>query len=438
MSTTVGIMTLGCKVNQYESEALAEAFSRIGFVPSDPSGRCDIYVINTCTVTAESDRKCRQMIRRAASRNPDALLFVTGCLSQVDPDGVASLPNVVCVCGSRNKLRAVEAARELIESGKRPDRAVVEVPDNTSVGFEPMCISHFPRTRAYIKIEDGCESHCAYCIIPRARGRICSKPSRQVLAEIEALLGSGCREAVLTGIETASYGLDLENYRLADLLEDIDRLAAGHMRIRLGSLDPSLIKPEFVRRIAGLSSVAPHFHLSMQSGCDRTLARMKRKYNTDMAKNGVRLLREAMPDVQFTSDFICGFPGETDSDFRKTAAFIDEIGFLDSHIFTYSPRRDTVAASLPDRVPVELGRARTAELIALQRRVTERVLGSVVGREYEVLFETDADGISRGHTASFIEVQAASPTELHATLRRVRIVGHENGIAEGKVISNKQ
>ncbi len=148
MSTTVGIMTLGCKVNQYESEALSEAFSRVGFVPSDPAGRCDIYVINTCTVTAESDRKCRQMIRRAASRNPDAMLFVTGCLSQVDPDGVSSLPNVVYVCGSRNKLRAVEVARELVRSGKRPDRAVVEVPDNASVGFEPMCISQFPRTRA--------------------------------------------------------------------------------------------------------------------------------------------------------------------------------------------------------------------------------------------------------------------------------------------------
>ncbi len=258
------------------------------------------------------------------------------------------------------------------------------------------------------------------------------------MAELETLIDGGCREAVLTGIETASYGLDLENYRLADLLEDVDRIAAGRMRIRLGSLDPSLIKPAFVERIAGLSSVAPHFHLSMQSGCDRTLARMKRKYNTDMARAGVRLLREAMPDVQFTSDFICGFPGETDADFRKTAEFIDGIGFLNSHIFTYSPRRDTVAAALPDRVPVELGRARTAELIALQRRVTERVLGSAVGREYEVLFETDADGVSRGHTASFIEVEVKSTSELHATLRPVRIVGHGDGVAEGKVIkSNK-
>ncbi len=431
---TVGILTLGCKVNQYESEALAEAFSRIGFLPSDPSGRCDLYVINTCTVTAESDRKCRQMIRRAAAHNPDAPLFVTGCLSQVDPESVAALPNVVFVSGSRNKLRVVEVAQKLVESGERPEHAIIEVGDNTSVGFEPMCISHFPRTRAYIKIEDGCESHCAYCIIPRARGRICSKPAREVLAEIETLIDSGCREAVLTGIETASYGLDLENYRLADLLADIDRLAAGQMRIRLGSLDPSLIRPAFVDRIAGLSSVAPHFHLSMQSGCDRTLARMKRKYNTDMARAGIKLLREALPEVQFTSDFICGFPGETDADHRATAEFIDEIGFLNSHIFTYSPRRDTVAAALPDRVPVELGRARTAELIALQSRVTERVLDSVVGREYEVLFETDSDGVSRGHTASFIEVEVESQTELHATLRRVRIAGQHGGISRGELI----
>ncbi len=434
MSTTVGIMTLGCKVNQYESEALSEAFSRIGFLPSDPAGRCDIYVINTCTVTAESDRKCRQMIRRAASHNPDALIFVTGCLSQVDPDGVAALPNVVFVSGSRNKLSVIDAARDILDSGRRPERAVIDVPDNSSCGFEPMCISHFPRTRAYIKIEDGCESHCSYCIIPRARGPICSKPPREVLSEIEALIDAGCREAVLTGIETASYGLDLDSYRLADLLFDIDRIAAGHMRIRLGSLDPSLIKPAFVDRIASLSSVAPHFHLSMQSGCDRTLFRMKRKYNTDMAKSGVKLLRNAMPDVQLTSDFICGFPGETDDDFRATADFIEELGFLNSHIFTYSPRRDTVAAALPGRVPVELGRARTSELIALQRRVTERVLDSVIGREYEVLFETDGGGIGRGHTASFIEVEVESDDELHATLRRVRIIGRRGGVAIGKIL----
>ncbi len=434
MRTTVGILTLGCKVNQYESEALAEAFSRAGFLPSDPSRACDLYVVNTCTVIAESDRKCRQMIRRVASKNSSAPILVTGCLSQVDPEGVAALPGVAFVGGSRNKLRVVEFAKELARSGERRQRAVIEVGDNTAVGFEPMCISHFPRTRAYIKIEDGCESHCAYCIIPRARGRICSKPAREVLSELETLMDGGCREAVLTGIETASYGLDLENYRLADLLCEVDRIAAGRMRIRLGSLDPSLIKPDFVDRIAGLSSLAPHFHLSMQSGCDRTLARMKRKYNTDMARRGVAWLRDALPEVQLTSDFICGFPGETDDDFRTTAAFIEEIGFLSSHIFTYSPRSGTVAASLPDRVPVELGRARTAELIALQGRLTDSLLDSLVGREYEVLFETDANGASRGHTASFIEVEVASDAELHATLGRVRIVGRKNGVALGELI----
>lgn len=432
MSATVGILTLGCKVNQYESEALAEEFAREGFAVKDPSEVCDVYVINTCTVTAESDRKSRQTVRRAIAQNPNAAVLVTGCLSQVDPRGVAAINGVHFVGGSRNKMSVVSAARELLE--KRPDRAVVEVGDNSSVGFEKMCITKFPRTRAYVKIEDGCESHCAYCIIPRARGPICSKPPHEVLSEIKALLDAGCREAVLTGIETASYGLDLDSYRLADLLCDIDQLVGERMRIRLGSLDPSLIKRAFVERIARLSSVAPHFHLSMQSGCDATLARMKRKYNTKMAREAVALLREALPDVQLTSDFICGFPGETEEDFLETAAFIDEIGFLDSHSFTYSRRAETVAATLPNQVPTDVARARTKALIERQRRITERILDGQLGREYDVLFETEENGVFKGHTPSFIEVEVSSDTDLRATVARVRITGHKNGIALGELL----
>lgn len=432
MSATVGILTLGCKVNQYESEALAEEFAREGFAVKDPSEVCDDYVINTCTVTAESDRKSRQTVRRAIAQNPNAAVLVTGCLSQVDPRGVAAINGVHFVGGSRNKMSVVSAARELLE--KRPDRAVVEVGDNSSVGFEKMCITKFPRTRAYVKIEDGCESHCAYCIIPRARGPICSKPPHEVLSEIKALLDAGCREAVLTGIETASYGLDLDSYRLADLLCDIDQLVGERMRIRLGSLDPSLIKRAFVERIARLSSVAPHFHLSMQSGCDATLARMKRKYNTKMAREAVALLREALPDVQLTSDFICGFPGETEEDFLETAAFIDEIGFLDSHSFTYSRRAETVAATLPNQVPTDVARARTKALIERQRRITERILDGQLGREYDVLFETEENGVFKGHTPSFIEVEVRSDTDLRATVARVRITGHKNGIALGELL----
>ena len=432
VSATVGILTLGCKVNQYESEALAEEFAREGFTVNDPSEICDVYVINTCTVTAESDRKSRQMIRRAIAQNPNAAVLVTGCLSQVDPRGVAAIGGVHFVCGSRNKLRVVSAARKLLE--RRPERAVVEVGENSANGFEKMCITHFPRTRAYVKIEDGCESHCAYCIIPRARGPICSKPPQEVLSEIKTLLDAGCREAVLTGIETASYGLDLESYRLADLLCDIDRLVGDKMRIRLGSLDPSVIKRPFVERIAPLRSVAPHFHLSMQSGCDATLARMKRKYNTKMAREAVALLREAMPDVQLTSDFICGFPGETEADFLETAAFVDEIGFLDSHSFTYSRRAETVAASLPDQVPTDVARARTKELIKRQKSISERILDGQIGREYDVLFETEEKGEFKGHTPSFIEVSVSSKEDLRATVRRVRITGHKNGVALGILI----
>ena len=279
MPFTVGIYTLGCKVNQYESEAIAEGLEKENFTLCDPSLPCDLYIINTCTVTAESDRKSRQFIRRALSLNENAKIIVTGCLAQVDPAQVAKIKGVNYICGSRNKMSVINAAKELFELGKT--ESVINVIPTNELGFECMTIKKFPRTRAYIKIEDGCESHCTYCIIPKARGKICSKAPRDVLCEIESLAIAGVREVVLTGIETASYGIDLENYRLSDLLKDADSIANGKMRIRLGSLDPSLIRPKFVEKIAHLSSLAPHFHLSMQSGSDRILAKMKRKYNAD-------------------------------------------------------------------------------------------------------------------------------------------------------------
>lgn len=433
MSYTLGIYTLGCKVNQYESEAIAEKASKMGFIIGDPSSFCDVYIINTCTVTAESDRKSRQFIRRALSQNPDAAVIVTGCFSQVAPDQVAAIDGVDFVLGSRDKMKTVDAALTLVGKSK-PTKATIAVRPTSEYGFEEMEIEHFPRTRAYIKIEDGCESHCTYCIIPEARGKICSKPRNTVLAEIEKLAVGGCPEVVLTGIETASYGIDLDNYRLAELLRDVDSIAKGKMRIRLGSLDPSLIKPSFVEKIAPLSSLAPHFHLSMQSGCDRILALMKRKYNTAMASEGIRLLREAMPDVQFTTDLITAFPGETDEDFKITCDFCEKTEFLNAHIFTYSKRAGTPAAKMKDQVPGNIGKERTNTLIALQSKITDRVLERQIGRVYDVLFETFADGFAVGHTPSFIEIKVKTDCDLHGRFAKVKIDNYENGIATGKLI----
>ena len=429
---TVGIYTLGCKVNQYESEAIAERFEQEGFSILPPTSACDVYVINTCTVTAESDRKARQFIRRAIKQSPETFILVTGCMSQIQPTQVASILGVDYICGNSNKLSVVDAALRLIQTGKKADAPEICVDAPDASGFEPMKITKFDRTRAYIKIEDGCESHCTYCTIPKARGSIRSKPAKEVLDEVRRLTESGCREVVLTGIETASYGRDLGNYGLADLLEEIDRIP-NIGRVRLGSLDPSLIKPSFVERIAKLKSLTPHFHLSMQSGSDNVLANMKRKYNTRMALLGMSLLRSAIPSVQFTTDMIVGFPQETDEDFERTKQFIKEARFLMIHIFPYSKRSGTPAAIMSGQVPEPIKHERAASLAELQKEIRQDILNRLTGSKKEVLFETFKNGIAYGHTPDFIEIQCKSNRPLHAETHTVTICGNDGSICIGHI-----
>lgn len=434
MEYTLGIYTLGCKVNQYESEAIAEAAENAGFTICDPSERCDVYIINTCTVTGESDRKSRQFIRRAISENASATVIVTGCLTQVSADSVASIEGVDYICGCRDKLRTVDAALRLVGREKLP-HPIIEVDDLTGAGFENMSIKSFPRTRAYIKIEDGCESNCTYCIIPRARGSIRSKPAKDVLCEVTRLKESGCREVVLTGIETAAYGREFgDGYRLAELLSDVDEIAGADMRIRLGSLDPSLFRKDFVTKIAHLGSIAPHFHLSMQSGSSSVLARMKRRYNADMALEGIELLKTAIPDVQLTCDIIVGFPGETEDEFSDTLDFMKKVGFLDAHIFSYSRREGTPAASMEGQVPPEIKHERSARLISAQREITYGILDGMIGKTLPVLFEARNGELFTGHTASFVEVGVKCSEDLHATLADVRITGRQGGICLGELV----
>ena len=434
MEYTLGIYTLGCKVNQYESEAIAEAAENAGFTICDPSERCDVYIINTCTVTGESDRKSRQFIRRAISENASATVIVTGCLTQVSADSVASIEGVDYICGCRDKLRTVDAALRLVGREKLP-HPIIEVDDLTGAGFENMSIKSFPRTRAYIKIEDGCESNCTYCIIPRARGSIRSKPAKDVLCEVARLKESGCREVVLTGIETAAYGREFgDGYRLAELLSDVDEIAGADMRIRLGSLDPSLFRKDFVTKIAHLGSIAPHFHLSMQSGSSSVLARMKRRYNADMALEGIELLKTAIPDVQLTCDIIVGFPGETEDEFSDTLDFMKKVGFLDAHIFSYSRREGTPAASMEGQVPPDIKHERSARLISAQREITYGILDGMIGKTLPVLFEARNGELFTGHTASFVEVGVKCSEDLHATLADVRITGRQGGICLGELV----
>lgn len=431
---TVGIFTLGCKVNQYESEAIGELLETRGYCVVPADGVCDVYIVNTCTVTAESDRKARQIIRRAVAKNPSAFVLVTGCLSQTAPESIARLGGVDFIGGNADKCAIVDAVDRLVRAGQKNQNADVCVRSLDGAPFECMNITKFDRTRAYIKIEDGCESHCTYCIIPKARGSIRSKAPEDVIHEVKALTENGCREVVLTGIETASYGRDLENGSLADLLREIDAIP-GIGRVRLGSLDPSLIKQDFVDRIAPLRSLAPHFHLSMQSGSDRTLNRMKRKYNAAMAMENIKRLRRALPNVMLTTDMIVGFPGETEEDFEETLKFAKEAKFLMIHVFPFSGRAGTPAATMSDQIPMEIRRKRAAILSELETSIRREILEREIRENpnCEVLFEEYKNGFAYGHTANFIEVRARADRDLRAEVHAVHLIDTDGNVVNAEL-----
>lgn len=441
---SAGILTLGCKVNQYESEAIAERLRARGFeVVTLGTGAersvCGGYLVNTCTVTAEADRKSRQMIRRLHALNPAAPIVVTGCTAQTSPDALAKIEGVAAVIGNAEKLRAADLLADLV-TGLSPalPAPLVDVPPLEAVRFEPMCLASFPRTRVYIKIEDGCENRCAYCAIPGARGPVRSKSPDDVLTEVRGFCAAGCPEIVLTGIETASYGRDFGERSaeaLADLLTRVDAVC-GPCRIRLGSIDPSLFRQPFVDAIAPLSSLAPHFHISLQSGCSRTLAAMRRKYNADQARAAMERLRAALPDVQFTTDVIVGFPGETDEDFAETEAFMREAGFLRAHIFPYSRRRGTPADRMPGQVPEEVKRARAAALARIDRESRRAILSAAVERAepLTVLFESFDGTFATGHTPNFMEIKVPSPVSLHGQTRAVRPCSTDGETVTGVLI----
>ena len=466
---TVGLYTLGCKVSQYETEAIAEEFVRQGFTVCDFDSVCQVYVINTCTVTAESDRKCRQIIRRAARKNPDGIILVCGCYSQRSPEKVAELEGVSAVIGSGNKLGLVAVAKRLLsglpafeedsalpEAGCQADGGSekegetsspkvifshggrARVTDIYSEPFEDMKITSAPRTRVYVKIEDGCECRCSYCAIPSARGRVRSKPREAVLEEVSDLARSGVREIVLTGIETGSYGADFgTGYGLAELLCELDSTGLVP-RIRLGSLAPELVGEKFCEKVKGLASLAPHFHISLQSGSDNVLRRMRRRYTRAMALENIRRLKAAIPNAQFTTDLMVGFPGESEADFLETVSLVREIGFLDCHVFAYSRRRGTQADLFADQISEDVKRRRSEELISVCRSVRDSVLDRAVesGEALSCILETERDGVWSGHSDSFIEVcvPCDSGAELHGEIRRVLPVSHKNGVIIGKII----
>lgn len=426
---TVGLCTLGCKVSQYETEAIAEDFERRGFSRRPFEEPCDVYVINTCTVTAEADRKSRQFIRRARRMNPHALIFVTGCYAQTSPAEVGAIGGVTCVVGTYGKMEiAARAEALLLAPPCSVIHAEIAVTDVDVAPFEPMCVTASPRTRAYVKIEDGCECRCTYCAIPGARGRVRSKPPADVLTEVERLALGGTREVVLTGIETASYGADLDGYCLIDLLEMLEARQLVD-RIRLGSLSPELMTAPFCERLGRLRTVTPHFHLSMQSGSDAILRGMKRRYNASQALAALARVRAAIPQVQFTTDMMVGFPGEGEREFTETMDFVRAARFLTMHVFTYSRRKNTPAASYPHQVS-EMNKAdRSRRLIALGYEIRDEILARIVRESppLRLLLETQEGGIWRGHTDAFLEAEVPLTGARQGDLVMVRPVTAQEG-----------
>lgn len=431
---SVGILPLGCKVSQYECEAIGESFEREGFVLRPFSEVCDVYIINTCTVTAESDHKSRKAIRRAIKKNPEALVMVSGCYSQTSPSEVAKIEGVGAVIGNHDKMSLSRIARDIL-CGKQT-KPYISTTNIDEAPFEPMCITRAPRTRAYVKIEDGCECRCSYCAIPGARGRVRSKAPEDVIREVEALAARGTAEVVLTGIETASYGADFDNgYRLIDLLEALDRRRSCR-RIRLGSLSPEGMREDFVKRLSALSIVVPHFHLSMQSGSDGVLRGMRRRYSRDMALAALSRLRESIPDVQFTTDMMVGFPGEGEREFLETLDFVKQARFLDMHVFAYSQRKNTPAATYPDQVSEEEKHRRSAILIAQKNRIRDEILDGLVakGAPLSAVVETVRGGIATAHADNFAELRFAAGGCLHGEVRLVRPLSHADGVIYGEII----
>lgn len=421
--------TLGCKVNQYETEAMAELFSNAGYEICDFSDTADIYVINTCSVTNMGDRKSRQIIRRAKKTNPEAVIVVTGCYSQTAPEEILAIDGVNLVLGTQGRHNITELAKNLTCTSKV--NAVSDIMHTHD--FEELKINTYTdRTRAYIKIQDGCSQFCSYCIIPYARGPVRSRPENEIISEIKKLAENGFSEIILVGIHVASYGKDLENASLESLLLDIDKID-GIKRIRMSSIEPMTLNHEFTEKVKLSKKLCPHFHISLQSGCDETLKRMNRHYTTQQYMEIVDGLRAAFPDAAITTDIMTGFPGETDEEFAKTADFVRRAGFADAHVFMYSQRRGTPAAKRPDQVAPEVKEMRSKEIIKITADSRNSFISKFIGQPVEVLFEQSSAGFFEGKTANYITVRVKTSKNLQGLYKTVIPERADNGILYGKI-----
>ena len=433
----VAFSTLGCRVNVYESEAMAEKFIREGYEVVEPSEVADVYVINTCTVTNMGDKKSRQIISRARRLNENSIIAVVGCYSQIAPQEVSEIPGVDVVLGTRNKGDVVYYVNKAKDEGKSQVH-VEGVLKNKK--FEELNIEEYQdKTRAFLKIQDGCNRFCTYCIIPYSRGSVCSKDPEKVLEEVNKLAEHGFKEIILSGIHTASYGLDLEgSVNLINIIEEIEKVE-GIERIRIGSIEPAFFTPEVIEKIKGFKKLCPHFHLSLQSGCDSTLKRMNRRYTAKEYEDSVELLRKTLPDVSITTDVIVGFPGETEEEFNETVKFLERIKLTKTHVFKYSPRKGTKAADMEGQVDGSVKDKRSKILIDLSNKNEKEFTEKFIGKEMDILVETEVkgeEGFYEGYTKNYIKVKVpCTCQDITGKIVDIEISeAKENGIAIGKLL----
>ncbi len=417
----VAFYTLGCKVNQYETEAMRELFINRGDMVVGADEAADIYVINTCTVTGMSDKKSRQVIRRFRRQNAEAVIAVVGCYAQIAPAEVMAIDGVNLVMGTHQRSRILDYLEGL---GAEDRREVV-----TDIGqireFEEMTVDRIEgRTRAFVKIQDGCDRYCSYCIIPYARGPVRSREADNVAAEVARLSEKGFAEVVLTGIHVASYGKDLKHGSLMDLIRRIDGMP-GIRRIRLSSLEPTLMTAAFAEALSGCEKVCPHFHLSLQSGSDTVLARMNRKYTVAGYREAVAAIRAHWPEAAITTDIIAGFPGETEAEFQETCAFVREMDFARVHVFGFSPREGTPAAVMEAQVPAEVRQSRVETLIAISDSLTQGYLARFLGRELRIIVEASdpVNNRAEGLTDNYLRVLLPGTLPEVGTEQQVKVEG---------------
>ena len=426
---TVAFHTLGCKVNTYESNAMLKIFNEAGYQEVDFKQVADVYVINTCTVTNTGDSKSRQMIRKAIRKNPKATICVVGCYSQTAPEEIEKIEGVGVVLGTQYRSDIVKYVDEHLETGEM----VIKVDNVMNLRkFEDLNIDRFKNTRAFLKIQDGCNNFCTYCIIPYARGRVRSRQKESVLNQAQRLVDNGYVEIVLTGIHTAGYGEDLDDYSFYELLVDLVKIK-GLKRLRISSIETSQISDEIIDLIGSNEIIVDHLHVPLQAGSDATLKRMNRKYTTAEYLEKINKIRSYLPNIAFTTDVIVGFPGETDEEFEETYNFIKQVNYSELHVFPYSPRRNTPAAKMKDQVDDKIKHERANRLLQLSKELNHEFALKQIGKTLKVLFEKRDGEYLIGHAGDYLKVKVKTADNLIGEIVTIKIDKYDE-ILEGRVV----